>query len=125
MYQIFHGSPIQNLKIIKPTGGLVYASNEIYYAACYGFIKCENQPGIRARRCVYPNFRLVPAIFQPNGCRLNTPCSLYELEYDPNLWEETDDIEFVSKIPAKVTSETKYDTFMQMLLEHNISIDFD
>lgn len=130
---LYHGSPVQNMKTIRPhksqsyprLGNVVFASDVKEFATCF----CAKWNSDNATLYDDPNnphnVRLV-VTDRSVLASLDKPCSLYEIENDGSF--ETipkHDNEMTTPNIIKVRSETKYNSFIDAALKNRVPLEIE
>lgn len=121
----YHGSPIQGLKTLKPSGAYatgapsyVFVSPAREFAACYGSYWNDDT----ARQGTFDDvlyFALTDAV------DTRSPCSLYIVKTNTSIKPYSHScgcFEYVSEEPLDVCEEIRYSTFREMLIANNVNL---
>lgn len=124
---LYHGSPIQGLKYIEPRqksintnicnkGRLVYATDDIRFAACFGATWHDDI----AKQGSWDDWNTVTMGIS-DKVDVTKPCSIYEL-YNDGSFLRIATKEVVSSSKIKVKREIRYASYLDMLKDNGIEV---
>jgi len=126
--RFFHGSPIQNLKILdlkkdsvrfKTQSPNVFLTDDVSYASCFTFA-WSNDEGFELGSVNNSPWQLqVPKKYKD---RLKKPCSIYTVENGSYKQIKSAPMEYVSKHPVKILKEEKYKTALEAMMKNGVKV---